>query len=216
MVPPLSHLRSTSGRLARRRTAPRGGAGRGARMTAPPSPRPDDALHVARALADMLGERQGQSRRPEHPARRPRRRTAGDETGGARNAHGSGRRGCVRRRATARGGGRRAACSCASSSRRAAARSAGCSSDEAPACRRFSRVAPRFGSGAAARQTPGATATDAPRVRSGTQGRAAGDQRRPGDAPPHADRRRASGDQRRPGDAPPPADRRRAPDPTDA
>ena len=50
---------------------------------------------------------------------------------------------------------------------------------------------------AAARQTRGATAMDAPRVRSGTQGR-------------------ASGDQRRPGDAPPPADRRRAPDPTDA
>jgi hypothetical protein len=26
-------------------------------MTAPPSPRPDDALHVARELADMLGEK---------------------------------------------------------------------------------------------------------------------------------------------------------------
>jgi len=28
-------------------------------MTAPPSPHPDDALHFSRALADMLGERQG-------------------------------------------------------------------------------------------------------------------------------------------------------------
>jgi len=96
-------------------------------MTAPPSPRPDDALHVALTLAAMLGERQG-------------------------------RRGC----------------------------------------RTILRVARVVGLPAtkpAARET--LTVPDDPRVRSGTQGRAAGDRRRPGAAPP-------------------PADRQRAPDPTDA
>jgi len=60
-------LRPTIGRMRQERAGrwrpalrrPTIGRMRFARMTAPPAPPPDDALHFARELADILGERQG-------------------------------------------------------------------------------------------------------------------------------------------------------------
>ena len=198
-------------------------------MTAPPAPHPDDALHFARELADILGEKpDGRGYRDILRVARivglPAMKLAARETLKVLDTDGLPTLDGARRR-TPGGVFLRLVFEACSSKERRLLFGRGATLPKVFQSRAAFRE--RFAAlvrdhrrrVAAERHTRGATATDAPRVRNGKQG---GARRRAGDAPSPADRPRASGHKRRPGDAPSPADRprasgdrRRALDPTD-
>jgi len=199
-------------------------------MTAPPSPHPDDALHFARELADILGEKpDGRGYRDILRVARvvglPATKLAARETLKVLDADGLPTLDGARRR-TPGGVFLRLVFEACSSRERRMLFGRGATvpkvfQSRAAFRERFAELVRDHRRRVAAEgQTRGATATDAPRGRRGKPG---GARRRSGDAPPPADRRRASGDKRRPppaggggrGDRRASGNRRRAPDPPD-